>query len=252
MTPEQVYACWAPDESVWSAWAKPVLFAQLEKIPAASEPIPDFLLPEPFAARGDAALVVDLPGEESVFAGLALARRGFRPVPLYNATHGGRPLLDVAAIGRWLEPGISVLRDASLPADAPPAFLLDSARRGEKLQAAPGAWDNRWIAFPQDFPSAALLQSRAVRSAVLVQRGAREPQVDLAHVLLAWQKAGLVVQSLDLAAPAPPAAIDVREPGLFRRAWYRAIALLGLRRGFVGGFGAQIPEPSSGRSGFYG
>jgi hypothetical protein len=37
---------------------------------------------------------------------------------------------------------------------------------------------------------------------------------------------------------------------MFRRAWYRLIVLAGLRRANVGGFGAQIPEPSSSGSGF--
>jgi hypothetical protein len=35
------------------------------------------------------------------------------------------------------------------------------------------------------------------------------------------------------------------------RAWYVAIALFGLRRSNVGGFGAMIPEQTS-RGGFYG
>jgi hypothetical protein len=38
---------------------------------------------------------------------------------------------------------------------------------------------------------------------------------------------------------------------MFRLAWYAVIALMGLRRTNVGGFGAVVPE-SSGRSGFYG
>jgi len=34
---------------------------------------------------GNAALVLDMPGSEGVLAGVALASRGYRPVPLYNA-----------------------------------------------------------------------------------------------------------------------------------------------------------------------
>ena len=33
---------------------------------------------------------------------------------------------------------------------------------------------------------------------------------------------------------------------MFRRAWYRALTLSGLRRNNAGGFGAVIPMPSSG------
>ena len=41
-------------------------------------------------------------------------------------------------------------------------------------------------------------------------------------------------------------------PSWFRRAWYVAIALMGLRRSNVGGFGSMVPERTSSGSGFYG
>ena len=53
----------------------------------------------------------------------------------------------------------------------------------------PGTFDNRWVVFPQDFPSAAFLRSRGVAEVLLIQAGA-QPQEDLAHVLLRWQQGG--------------------------------------------------------------
>ena len=55
----------------------------------------------------------------------------------------------------------------------------------------------------------------------------------------------------NLASGQIAANVDVPKPSHFKLAWYAAIALLGLRRSNVGGFGSMIPEQTS-RSGFYG
>lgn len=249
MTREAVYERWAPDDGPWSVWAKPVLFAQLAQFSAADEPVPSPTLPPALDARANAALVLDLPGEEALLLGLALAQRGFRPVPVFNATHGAKAVIDVARIGRWLAPGAELLEAARLPPDAPPAFLLDADRR-RKSRPGPGEWDNRWLAFPQDFPSATFLRSRGIAEAVLVQRGASEPQEDLTHVLLPWQQAGIRMRAIDLAGAGASTELRVRTPSRFRRAWYRALAAFGLRRSNVGGFGAQVPQVHAGGSAF--
>lgn len=44
------------------------------------------------------ALVVELPGDDSLRAGLALARRGFRPVPLVNAVAGPDAVVEVESL----------------------------------------------------------------------------------------------------------------------------------------------------------
>ena len=54
-------------------------------------PLPELPQPAPVdlsdipPAQERSALVIDFPGPQSVFAGLAMAERGYRPVPLYNA-----------------------------------------------------------------------------------------------------------------------------------------------------------------------
>jgi hypothetical protein len=249
MTPERCYAAWAPDDVVWARWAKPVLFTQLDRITgpdATAVPALDALenLPE---AGADTAVVVDLPGEESMLAGLKLAIRGFRPVPLYNATWGPRPAVDVSVVARWLRAGAEFLRKAGLHPDAPPAFLLDANRAAGMV--APGAYDNRWVVLPQDFPSATFLLSRRIREVMLVQRTAAVPRQDLAHVLRRWREAGLRLSLVDIDAGRAPAPLDVPRPSAFRAAWYGLIALLGLRRSNVGGFGGMVPEHTGG-SGF--
>jgi hypothetical protein len=149
---------------------------------------------------------------------------------------------------KWLRAGAAYLARAGLRPDAPPAFLLDVDRT--RRLAGPGDYDNRWVVLPQDFPSATFLLSRKIREVVLVQRGTGAPRDDLAHVLRRWQEAGVRLSRLDLdTSRSEP--LDVPRPSAFRVAWYGLIALLGLRRSNVGGFGAMVPEQTSG-GGFHG
>src|SRR6185312_9041865 len=82
---EGIFSIWAPEDSLWSRWAKPVLFAHLDRVQPYAEPEPFVDIswsPDP-AER--IALVLDLPAAEGVAFGIELAARGYRPVPLYNA-----------------------------------------------------------------------------------------------------------------------------------------------------------------------
>lgn len=254
MTPSELYNIWAPQDSIWSPWAKPVLFAELSAVPLA----PQLQILSLDVPRMDApaAVVIDLPGRESVSVGVTLAQAGYRPIPCFNGAAG--PALDVAnsavvnvtPIITALAEGAHVVVQLRLAADAPPAFLIDANRRIESRLAAPGRFDNRWVVFPQDFPSANFLKQHGIRSILLVQTGgASQPRSDLAHVLLRWQEAGLPVFGWDPAAKSHAAPLHVARPSQFRSAWYRALTILGLRRNSAGGFGSIVPEPSSGGHG---
>ncbi len=251
ITGEELYAIWAPDGARWTEWAKPAAFL-LPVMPSETDvPAADTVpgLPE---AWTDTAVIADLPGAESVHVGIALAKRGYRPVPLFNATFGPNAVIDVDVITRALVGHSQTLRRVVIAPDALPVFLLDSRRRHNTVGAAtPGYYDNRWVALPQDFPSGTLLRSRGINDVTLLLRDVSQPSEDLAHVLLRWQKAGIRVRVVDLATGKIEDNVQVREPSLFRRAWYVAITLFGLRRSNVGGFGAMIPEQTS-RGGFYG
>ena len=273
MNNEECFDVWAPELNPWSRWAKPALFCG-PTVPAPGQPAatgqPSAQVMVPGAAtavpaapaapdidvswvqdpRPRTALVVDLPGVASVRAGLALARRGYRLVPLFNTTVGPSPVIDTASIAAELMKGAEELRTISLPPDAPPAFLLDSERTRPSTPPAPGRYDNRWIVFPQDFPSANYLQAAGIGEILLVQREAAAPADDLAHVLLRWQQAGLQLLAGDPQTRGRPRTLAVTPPSRFRRAWYRALALAGFRRNDAGGFGAIIPLVTS--SGGYG
>jgi hypothetical protein len=128
--------------------------------------------------------------------------------------------------------------------------VLDARRL--QGQSALSRFDNRWIVFPQDFPSAARLQASGVRRVRLVQHGRSEPRLDLAHVLLRWQQAGLAIDAVDLAAGEAATPIQVAKPGLFRALGYRVFSAVGLRRNSAGGFGSALPLLPQGGGGFGG
>jgi hypothetical protein len=172
MVKDLVFAAWAPDLSIWTPWVKPVLFAHLtewnsESVPPMQIDTHRFDFVQPGAGG---AIVVDLPAEASVLAGLVLAGKGFRPVPLYNALPGPANVIDLTGILSALVMGAEHLEKLQLPGDAPPAFLLDARRRGEGADLLPGRFDNRSVSLPTDFPSANLLLSRGIRRALLIQQ----------------------------------------------------------------------------------
>jgi len=134
----------------------------------------------------------------------------------------------------------------SLPPDAPPAFLLDWGRRWSIDPPAPGRFDNRSVSFVTDFPSANLLLSQSIRQAVVIQSVGDQPQADLAHTLRRWQAGGIEIRLKRLEEPGPPAACVVGKPSRFDILVGRFLALLGLRRNPLGGFGGTLPAPSSG------
>src|SRR5262245_51527309 len=98
MNERECFDIWAPPEAAWTEWAKPVLFAQLGAV--AATPLDELVIPgvpwarsargsrERGSPQGKTALVVDLDGVYAVALGIAFARAGFRPVPLFNSSRG--------------------------------------------------------------------------------------------------------------------------------------------------------------------
>jgi hypothetical protein len=269
VTPEQLYAVWAPPESIWSPWVLPVPFAELTFHQAfASAQIPPYSL-EWVRGRPDRnfAIVADLPGAEAIHYGLALLELGFRPVPVIDGSPGpsggmvippnpsipahktsrSPSVVDMRGLLLALCESAKPLQLAKLAPDAPPAFLLDSKRMIGAPYLDDMAFDNRWMVFPQDFPSARFLLARKIKKVVFVHDTFRtQPQEDLAHILLRWEEAGVAVESKSARFGEAPVPICVARPQRFRAAWYRALAALGLRRSDAGGFGGYPPAPSAG------
>lgn len=255
MTSRELFDIWAPHDSIWSDWAKPVCFAQMDGFDPerAASPADFSTFDMSWAPDGTEgyAILLDLDGVSSVWMGAALITRGYRPVPLFNACSGGGAVVETGGIIQAIaQTSAFVARHRQvLPDNVPPAFLLDS-RRLPNLTPRPGQFDNRWMVFPQDFPSANFLLSHSIRQVLLVQEWAGQPREDLAHVLLRWQEAGVAIFSRSAVQPGPMQPTRVIQPPWYRFMWHRFLAASGLRPNSAGGFGSVIPIPS--QSGGYG
>lgn len=254
---KELFRIWASPDSLWSAWAAPAFFAQMRCPESFPNAAPPSVLPEAATITFDphTAIIVDLPGADSVRLATQLARVGYRPVPSINAVPTPAPffaampssniVLDMSEIVRELCAATAELAGISLSSDAPPAFFLDSRRLLGSRPLQDDMFDNRWMVFPQDFPSARFLADHGIRQVVLVQAGHPSFQEDLSHVLLRWQEAGISILSKSPLNTQEPLLIQVARPSRFKSLWYRALALFGFRRSSVGGFGSFVPGHSS-------
>jgi len=239
-----VYKIWAPDKSLWSEWAKPVLFASA----SSNEMLADTAtmdLPQVnwLTNRNyNTMIIVDLPGKLGVEEGLGLAALGYQPVPLYNGVAGpmNTPMLvDVKEIVEALFSAAGVLRNLPVSDSAPPAFLLDSNRMNVAMRI-PGYYDNRWCIFPQDMPSADFLLKRRIQEVIV---RADRIQDDLAHILCRYQERNI---RISICESSETVGITVPTPSRFKSLFYRCAVILGLTRNAAGGFGGLVPMPSSG------
>jgi len=279
MTKQSIFDAWAPPSAIWSRWAKPVMFSQMDSIATGENVVPELPVNVSWAVDSDraTAVVVDLPGAQGITVAMSLAAIGYRPVPLYNACPapaGDTALVVVGPIMIALAAAASSLQSFGLPDEAPPAFLLEARRNSaavtpppdvvdEKsaslppflmdakgdtavVASSPRTFDNRSISLPTDFPSANFLRSRGIRRIVLIQSRHSEPQADLSHSLLRWQQAGLTILAAAIDEPDPPRPITIKRPRAYRLLWYNLLAKLGLRSNPLGGFGGFLPMPSTG------
>lgn len=260
MTKEEIFAIWAPEDSAWSRWAKPVLFAYVDSA-LSNNPMTETAGDVTWAppASDNVALVLDLPCQQGALTGVALAASGYRPVPLYNALpspYGKPPLnplagcdmiaVNVLPILSALRFGAEELSKLKIPAGAPPVFLLDCNRAGTGRRLQPHEFDNRSISFTTDFPSANFMAFHGIQRAILVQGNREVPHSDVAHTLRRWQDAGIVLERKRLDFPGPPEIFEVAKPSWYGAMFQRALASVGLRRAWTGGFGAWMPDSSAG------
>ena len=229
------YNIWAPKNSLWTEWAKSVLFMNFTTWKDDSR----LDMPEInwiSAAQRDTMVIVDLPGKTGVEESLALARIGFRPVPLYNGMNNEKMIVNVKDIADALYKGSYELETLRIPNDAPPVFMLDSARMISDRKI-PGKYDNRWRVFPQDMPSASFLTKQGINRVIVRSNIELD---DLLYVLSCYQE-----RKIKILKSSGDSIIEmsVPNPSWFKKLFYRFKATLGLTRSIAGGFGGLIPLP---------
>jgi hypothetical protein len=202
---KELHKAWAPaPDSPWRPFHKPTLIASVAAVQSAAMPVRNSLMPpaETEAARfvasadvSDAAVIVDLIGEESVVWAAALRPKGLVPVLTinnwphqYGVLHLERPL---GALLYYADEAAKV----PLGVDAKPVFILERSRLGQKgMNPQSHQFDNRYYHARTDFPGAVLLKSKGINRIYYINpRGVTGgcEEDDLAEYFNELQNAGI-------------------------------------------------------------
>lgn len=197
MTIKEIYRVWAPVGVKWSAWVRPVPFvgisegAGMYNYSNLAVPSIDYIEKN----LTDTAIIVDLPGMESVTEGLGLAKLGYRPIPIYNGTiaqQGSRETVDNQAISIALEWGAGELKKINISDIAMPAFLLDKNRL-QRYKMDISIFDNSWDVYPQDMPSGEYLIANGIKRVVVINDSASK---DLKKILREYKKKKIKIEEV--------------------------------------------------------
>ena len=198
MNGKDLFTAWAPAaQERWTKFAKPALFVHVDEFMFLPGSIHLPVIPVEVLQHcgGSTAVIVDLPGANSVEGGLALAKHGFRPVPLYNGIHerhigGLSQAVDNAPIVDALRAGGDILKGMEIDIAAPPAFMLDSNRNNQVADSF-GIYDNRWSIELDDVPVASYMVDAGIKQVVVWSIGAMNN--DLLPIVDSYSDIGLEV-----------------------------------------------------------
>lgn len=196
---KEIYKIWAPKESKWSPWVRPVPFVFIDDDIKSNE-YEEFeasnilYLNDEESIFKNAAIIVDLPSNKSINEGIALASIGYRPVPIYNGTDeqiGSSSVVNNRGIELGLIWGAEKLisLNKNLDKDAPPAFLTDSNRMN-RYKISEGVYDNSWDVYPQDIPTVEFFKNAGIDKIIVRSDILRK---DLNKILYKFQKEGLKI-----------------------------------------------------------
>ena len=189
MTSKEIYRIWAPVGKKWVNWVRPVPFVGMSEH-SKQYNYANFAAQANVPAKeydADAAIIVDLPGVESVVEGIALARAGYRPIPVFNGTieqQGARATVDNQSVGVALCWGAAELSKIEIRDDALPAFLLDSNRMN-RFKMEVSLFDNSWDIYPQDLPTPEYLLASGIHKVIIIGDVASK---DVKKILYEFQK----------------------------------------------------------------
>ena len=189
MTSKEIFQIWSPAGKKWVDWVRPVPFVAINEY-SEMHRVSNFTIPTIHfwnETCEDAAIIVDLPGFQSVQEGIALAKFGYRPVPIFNGTipqQDARATVDNQSVGIALTWGASELQNMEISDQALPAFLTDSNRM-HRFKMEYSLFDNSWDVYPQDLPSAEYFIDNGIHKIIIIGESLSK---DLKKILYEFQK----------------------------------------------------------------
>ena len=191
---KEIYKIWAPFGCKWIDWVRPVPFIGIDEFKEVNEFI-DYRLPNIGyldMVSKDTAIIIDMQGVNSIKEGIALAKIGYRPIPIFNGTNptlGSMSTTNNVIIEPLLVWGASQLKEIELEVNAPPVFLLD-VNRLNRYKSNRSVFDNSWDIYPQDIPTYKYFLENGITK--IIVRGERL-QNDLSKILYKYQKNGIKI-----------------------------------------------------------
>lgn len=194
MTGREIYEVWALASRKWKPWVRPVPFVVINDeftvYTSANLKIPEIQYTKNILE--DTAIIVDLPGIESIREGLALAKIGYSPVPIYNGTieqEGAIATTDNKTVITGLMLGAFELNKIQTSEKEIPVFLLDTNRMN-RLKMNISVFDNSWDIYDQDIPSAEYFIKNGINKIII---RSDKIQRDLNKILYKFQEKGIQI-----------------------------------------------------------
>lgn len=186
-----IYKIYAPENTKWTEWVRVVPFVAINTYNR--EPAQNWLIPiVNFIQKYDekTAIFVDLPNQQSIEMGIALAKLGYRPIPIFNGTTeqiNSQATTNNYLTERALINGAENLKKITLKSDTNPAFLLDSLRTNA-FRSKESIFDNSWDIYGQDIPSAKYFKENGITKIIVV---GSKIQRDLRKIFFKFQEIGI-------------------------------------------------------------
>jgi hypothetical protein len=207
----------------------------------------------PWALDPATMVVVDLPGRSTVEAAAWLVTEaGLQPVCTFDHWPHRQGLIRaervLAELLRWVTTVVSAR--GRIATDAPPLWICDSTRLGTR-KGRPGEFDNRYYLDDSILPSAKLLLANGLAHVVYLGWKGDEAGPDVPGPTGEVPVADLVEWFTELlTAGIEVLHVPVNDPGLGPRPFQAPtkrprFSVRGYRRSAAGGFGTEVPEPSS-------
>jgi hypothetical protein len=287
-TPEALFQVWGPLEgSPWEPFHCIPLFASLDRLPRdrvgpthpddeprewrdgrirvgtglgnrAAMMVPEHArpgAPPPSWLTPETWTIVDLPGAATVEVGAWLVTSaGCQPVCTFDHwPHPKgvlRPERILAELLRWATT-VAAAR-GRLVRGAPPLWICDSQRLGNR-SGSPGDFDNRYFLDDSVLPGPRLLAASGIQRVVYLSAGREPAPGERTPPEIPVRDLEAYFSEL-LAAGFPVLHASIHEPGIDPEPFAappspRPPPRRGFRRSSAGGFGTEVPEPSSGSGG---
>ena len=195
MNGKEIYKIWAPESAKWTEWVRPVPFIRIKE-DFKNTRINEFEISDINYFNGiqnNVAIIVDLPGYDSIKEGISLVKDGFRPIPVYNGTFEQKDSVattDNAIIEEALVFGAVELKKLQISENALPAFLIDTNRMN-RYKMSVSVFDNSWDLYHQDLPSAEYFLKNKIDKIII--RSNIKIQEDLNKIFYKFQSKGIQI-----------------------------------------------------------